>query len=98
MFKKRRGIKIPYKKQGLIYFLCININDLSPEFQQKIIDLCNEVAGDYAQALYEVVTDDSVTVEAIARRNYMSATRLYDFRKEFNEKWKSVITGRLTVV
>ena len=98
LFRKRRGIRLPYKKQGLIYFICININELSPEFRQKITDLCDEVAGENSKALYEVITDDSRTVEAIARQHYMSATTLYNYRKEFNEKWKSVITGRLTIV
>ena len=36
MFKKRRGIHIPYNKQGLIYFTCVNIDEMPEEIQNKI--------------------------------------------------------------
>ena len=43
MFKKRRGIHIPYNKQGLIYFTCMNIKDMPEVVQQKVLNLCVEV-------------------------------------------------------
>lgn len=37
MFKKRRGIHIPYNRQGLIYFTCMNIRDM-PEDIKKMCE------------------------------------------------------------
>ena len=62
MFKKRRGIHIPYNEQGLIYFICVNINDMPEEIQRKILNLCIEVASEHWQALYTMLTDDTKNV------------------------------------
>jgi len=51
MFKKRRGIHIPYNKQGLIYFTCMNVADMPEDIQQKILNLCIEVGGADYKAL-----------------------------------------------
>lgn len=87
MFKKRRGIKLSYNKQGLIYFICMNVKDLSDEERNKVFNLCREIAGNDADALLEVLTCDWKTVEAIARSHYMSDKKLYRFRKEFYERF-----------
>lgn len=87
MFKKRRGIKLSYNKQGLIYFICMNIKDLPTEVQDKVLNLCLVIAGEDYQALYEVLTCDFRTVEAIARKHYISEKKLYGYRKEFYEKF-----------
>lgn len=87
MFKKRRGIKLSYNKQGLIYFICMNIKDLPAEVQDKVLNLCLVIAGEDYQALYEVLTCDYRTVEAIARKYYISEKKLYGYRKEFYERW-----------
>ena len=87
MFKKRRGIKIPYNEQGLIHFTCMNIKTQPNAIQQKIFDLCNEVAGEHAEALYKMLTDDALNVHAVAMRYYRSESQLYQFRKRFYEAW-----------
>lgn len=87
MFKKRRGIHIPYNKQGLIYFICVNVKDMPEEVQQKILNLCIEVAGEDYKALYEVVTNDKKSVLSISLEYFISEKRLYRLRKEFYEKW-----------
>ena len=87
MFKKRRGIHIPYNKQGLIYFVCMNIKDMPPEVQNKILNLCMEVAGADYNALYEVVTNDAESILSISLKYYINEKRLYRFRKEFYERW-----------
>ncbi len=93
MFKKRRGIHISYNKQGLIYFVCINLVSLPDDLQKrvikKIVRLCNlicESENEYS-ALYEVLTNDRRSVFAIARDNYISEKRLYHLRKTFYENW-----------
>lgn len=87
MFKKRRGIHIPYNKQGLIYFTCMNIKDMPEEIQQKILNLCIEVSGEHYQALYEVLTNDSKSVLSVSLEYYISETQLYHYRKKFYEAW-----------
>jgi hypothetical protein len=87
MFKKRRGIHIPYNKQGLIYFVCMNIKDMPPEVQNKILNLCMEVAGADYNALYEVVTNDAESILSISLKYYINEKRLYRLRKEFYERW-----------
>ncbi len=87
MFRKRRGIHIPYNKQGLIYFICVNVKDMPQEVQQKILNLCVEVAGEDYKALYEVVTNDKKSVLSISLEYFINEKRLYRLRKEFYEKW-----------
>ena len=87
LFRKRRGIHIPYNKQGLIYFTCVNVKDMPQEVQQKILNLCIEVAGEDYKALYEVVTNDKKSVLSISLEYFINEKRLYRLRKEFYEKW-----------
>ena len=87
MFKKRRGIYMPYNKQGLIYFICMNAPDMPKEVQEKIRNLCVEIAGEDHKALYEVLTNDQKTVDRIAREHFISEKKLYLLRKDFYEAW-----------
>lgn len=87
MFKKRRGIHIPYNKQGLIYFTCINIKDMPEEIKNKIIELCMSVAGEHWIALYAMLTDDTRNVHSVAMEYHISETQLYHYRKLFYEKF-----------
>lgn len=87
MFKKRRGIHIPYNKQGLIYFTCMNVREMPEEVQQKILNLCVEVGKEDYKALYEVLTNDNKSVLSISLEYFLSEKRLYRLRKEFYEKW-----------
>ena len=88
MFKKRRGIHIPYEKQGLIYFTCVNYKDLPDEVTQKITNICNEVGKEHAMALFEVVTNSSKSIRSLAMEYHISETQLYHYRKKFYEKWQ----------
>ncbi len=87
MFKKRRGIHIPYNKQGLIYFTCMNVKDMPEDVQQKILNLCIEVGGQHYRALYTMLTDDSKNIHGVAMDFHISETQLYLYRKNFYEKW-----------
>lgn len=87
MFKKRRGIHIPYNKQGLIYFTCMNVREMPEDIQQKILNLCIEVGKEDYKALYEVLTNDNKSVLSISLEYFLSEKRLYRLRKEFYEKW-----------
>lgn len=87
MFKKRRGIHIPYNKQGLIYFTCMNVKDMPEDIQRKILNLCIEVGGQHYRALYTMLTDDSKNIHGVAMDFHISETQLYLYRKNFYEKW-----------
>lgn len=87
MFKKRRGIHIPYNKQGLIYFTCVNHKEMPEEIQDKIVDICNNVGGEYAEVLYKVVTDSNRSVRSLAIEYNISERNLYRYRKKFYEAW-----------
>lgn len=87
MFKKRRGIHIPYNKQGLIYFTCVNHREMPEDIQDKIADLCNEVGGEYAEVLYKVVTESNRSVRSLAIEYNISERNLYRYRKRFYEAW-----------
>lgn len=88
MFKKRRGIHIPYNQQGLIYFVCMNIRDMPEHIQHKILNLCIEIGQEDYRALYEVLTNDNKSILSISLEYFISEKKLYRLRKEFYEKWK----------
>lgn len=88
MFKKKRGIKIPYNKQGMIYFTCMNIKSQPEETQEKIKRLCCDVAGIHSDALFAMLTDDTKNVTAVAMKYYISESQLYLYRKRFYEAWE----------
>lgn len=87
MFKKLRGVHIPYNKQGLIYFTCMNAKHMPEDVQQKILNLCIEVSGQHYKALYTMLTDDSKNVHAVSMEFHICETQLYFYRKKFYEKW-----------
>lgn len=89
MFKKKRGINLPYNKQGLVYFICMNAREMSPEVRRKILNLCLEVGGEDYKALYEMLTNDCKSVLGISLEYFIPEKRLYRMRKEFYEKWYS---------
>lgn len=86
MFKKRRGIKLPYNKQGLIYFTGMNIKDMSDEVQQILYNLIKEVTEEHAEALYAFMTDDTGNVHAIEQKYYISASQVYEYREKLYMK------------
>ena len=93
MFKKRRGIKLPYNKQGLIYFTCVNIDDMPEDVQQKIEKLCKEVGKEYSDVLYKVVTDSTRSIRSLSMEYHISETQLYHYRKKFYEMWEKTSCG-----
>lgn len=90
MFKKRRGIKLPYNKQGLIYFTCVNVKDMPDEVQEKIRTICDEVGKEYSDVLYKVVTDSTRSIRSLAIEYHTSEMNLYRYRKKFYEMWEEM--------
>ena len=88
MFKKRRGIHLPYNKQGLIYFTCVNHTDMPYAVQHKIVKLCAKIGKEHAEALYKVVTDSNRSIRSLSLEYHISETQLYYYRKKFYEEWE----------
>lgn len=88
MFKKRRGIELPYNKQGLIYFTCANYYDMPEDIQVKIVELCKEIGKEHSQVLFEVMTNSSKSIRKLAMEYYVSEMTLYRKRKKFYEMWE----------
>ena len=87
MFKKMRGVKLPYKKQGLIYFVCANYADMPLRVQEKIDQLCIAVGGEYYGALRDILIGKK-TVRRAAVDLPCSETTLYRKRNEFYERFE----------
>ena len=87
MFKKRRGIHLPYDKQGLIHFTCVNVKEMPEDVQQKIKQLCDEIGKEHSEVLYKVVTDSNRSIRSLAMEYCISETQLYYYRRKFYESW-----------
>lgn len=87
-FKKMRGCKLSYDKQGYIYFLCKNYAAQPEEVKKKIRTLCDEVAGEYSAALFSVLTSPK-GVRRSAVEHYVSERQLYELRRKFYERWNN---------
>lgn len=85
-FKKRRGIKLPYRRQGLIAFTCWNYDVQPDDMKKRIRDMCDQIGGEYADALFEVLTTEQ-SVTAVALKHYISKMQLYNLRVKFYESW-----------
>lgn len=95
MFRKLRGVRLPYAEQGMIYFTCMNYRKQTEEVKQKITDLCKEVCkihgADeelYYKALFEFLTNPYITAEGIVLKYFVSDKQLYRLRRCFYEKWQ----------
>ena len=54
IFKGFKNIPLPYNKQALIRYTCLDYNDQPQNMQQKIDMLCSEIAQGEASALFKV--------------------------------------------
>lgn len=86
-FRKLRGINLPYREQGLIWFTCINYDKQPKEIKQKIRKLCKECGGQYEAALFAFITRENVSVPWLEREYNISDYVLYQRRKMFYERW-----------
>lgn len=88
MFRKLRGLRLPYNVQGYIYFTCANYRQQSKEIKNKIRALCEQTGGQYSDALFDVLTKaGQYSVERIAMEHYVSPETLYRLRRKFYEAW-----------
>lgn len=86
-FRKLRGINLPYREQGLIWFTCVNYDKQPKEVKQRIRRLCRECGGEHEKALFAFVTRENVSVAWLEQEYHLSYDTLYRRRKMFYERW-----------
>ena len=86
MFKKKRGIKLHYNTQGLIFFICLDYKNQPQAMQKKILNLCLTIGGENWQMLFNILTT-SKSIITIAEEHHASESVLYRLRKKFYEGW-----------
>lgn len=89
-FKMQRGLKMPYRKQGRIYFTLINYDDLPKNRQEKIDRLIADAAGGdaaYIGALRDWLLHDDSDVQRVSMERYVSIQTLCRMRKKIYERW-----------
>ena len=85
-FRKLQGVGLPESKQGLIYYTCLNYAGQPEYIRRKIEKLCQSAGGEYAPALFELVTNGG-SVTAAAARWHMSEETLKRLRRSFYLGW-----------
>lgn len=89
-FKKMRGIKLPYKRQGQIYFTLLNYDSQPAAVRKRIDGKIRGAAGGeavYEAALRRLVLHDGETVKGLSLRYGVSESQLYRLRKKLYESW-----------
>lgn len=86
LFKKMKSLNMPYNKQGLIYFTCIDFKNQPRITQEKIVGLCSYVGGKYYDALFDMVTSGKSPVE-ISIKYYISEATVYRLKRKFYREW-----------
>lgn len=89
-FKKLRGVNLPYRKQGRIYFTLINYADQPKKIKDRIDRLIDNAAhGDagYRAALRKWLLQENVSSVAVALEYGLSDSALYRARRYIYENW-----------
>lgn len=83
-FRYKRGVKVEYVHQGLIYFYSRSYQTLKESDRHRILNLCHQYGGEYYQALFEFVTSD-ITATDICIRHFLGKSTLYRAVKKYYE-------------
>lgn len=86
-FKRLRSVPLPVEKQMLVYATCVNFAIMPQETQERIVELCQDVGGQYADALLEAMTQKERNLDGVALKHYMASTTLYNLRGKFYMAW-----------
>jgi hypothetical protein len=81
-FKYKKGIPLPYDRQGYVYFVSKNYRFLPPKRRQRIDRLIEEIGRSYADALRAFVIRGE-TSSAIESEYYCSSSQLYRLVREY---------------
>ena len=89
-FKKIRGVNLPYRKQGRIYFTLVNYDEQPKNVKNRIDRLIEKAAhGEvaYCAALRSWLLKENVSAVSTAVRFAVSESTLYRARKFIYENW-----------
>ena len=86
MFKKLKGVKLSYERQGFVRFCCLTYDEQPEEVQRRIANLCVEVGAEDWQALFELMTTQEQAM-ALSVKHHIGATTLYRLRVKFYYAW-----------
>lgn len=87
-FRTIKRCSKPRKEQALIYYTCINYSKMEGKTQRKIDVLCIKAAGEYADALKDLLIHaDKMTTEGVALKHYCSPGTLWNARIRFFNLW-----------
>ena len=86
-FRKYKGIRLSYEKQGLIYFTCRTYREQPAKVQEKILTLCEKASRENPYALFVLLTTDQSTTAIAMKFNISSENTLYAARRRFYEMW-----------
>ena len=89
-FKAQRGIGIPYRRQGRIYFTLVNYQDLPQSQREKIDRLIADAAGGdsaYIEALRDWLLRDDSNVQRVSMDHYVSVQTLCRMREKIYKRW-----------
>lgn len=88
IFRKLRGVNLPYREQGLIWFTCVNYDRQPKAVKEKIRRLCKQYGGEHEEALFILLTRENVSISWIERNYYVTAPTLYKRRVKLFNGWK----------
>ena len=89
-FKMQRGLRIPYRKQGQIYFALVNYDDAGEKQKKRIDRLIADAAGGdaaYIGALREWLLRDDSNVQRVSMDHYISIQTLCRMREKVYKRW-----------
>nr|DAR37412.1 MAG TPA: hypothetical protein [Caudoviricetes sp.] len=89
-FKAQRGIGMPYRQQGRIYFTLVNYQDLPKSQREKIDRLIADAAGGdaaYIGALRDWLLRDDSNVQRVSMDHYISIQTLCRMREKVYKRW-----------
>lgn len=85
-FRAKRGIHVSYSRQGYIYFVSRNYDQLPKGQQEKLRALCREAGGEYERALFEFVTTDN-GAESVCMKYFLSRSTLERAVRKYYESF-----------
>ena len=89
-FRYKYGVKVPYHRQGYIYFVSRSYKELPKVKRERIEGHCRRVGGEYWKALFDFVTKDIGAV-AICNRHYISSATLERMVRRYYEEFPTEI-------
>lgn len=77
MYRFKKSIPVSYTKQGFIYFKSLLYYELPQHEQKQIVNACLRAAGgEYYKAVFDFVTCDNMSAQAICMKYFISRSTL----------------------